>query len=155
MDKVFIRIQDVQHYLWRAVDQNGVVLDILVQARRDANAAKRFFRRLLTGLQYVPRVIVTHKLRSYGVAKRELLPSAEHRQSHYLNNRAENLHRPTRRREHQMQRFKSPPKAQRFLSRMRSSTDTSIHDAIEWRPTATGPRVPWHSRFGSRRRVPK
>ena len=59
----------MQHYLWRAVDQNGVVLDILVQARRDANAAKRFFRRLLKGLQYVPRVIVTDKLRSYGVAR--------------------------------------------------------------------------------------
>jgi putative transposase len=64
MDEVFIRIRGVQHYLWRAVDQNGVVLDILVQARRDANAAKRFFKRLLKGLQYVPRVIVTDKLRS-------------------------------------------------------------------------------------------
>ena len=117
MDEVFIRIQGVQHYLWRAVDQNGVVLDILVQARRDANAAaKRFFRRLLKGLQYVPRVIVTDKLRSYGVAQRHLLPSVEHRQSRYLNNRAENSHRPTRRRERQMQRFKSSPQAQRFLS---------------------------------------
>jgi len=102
LDEVFIRIQGVQHYLWRAVDQNGVVLDILVQARRDANAAKRFFRRLLKGLQYVPRVIVTDKLRSYGVARRQLLPGVEHRQSRYLNNRAENSHRPTRRRERQM-----------------------------------------------------
>jgi putative transposase len=106
----------VQHYLWRAVDQNGVVLDILVHARRDANAAERFFRRLLKGLRYVPRVIVTDKLRSYGVAQRQLLPSAEHRQSRYLNNRAENSHRPTRRREKQMQRFKSARQAQRFLS---------------------------------------
>ena len=102
--------------LWRAVDQNGVVLDILVQARRDANAAKRFFRRLLKGLQYEPRAIGTDKLPSYEVAKRELLPNAEHRQSRYLNNRAENSHRPTRRRERQMQRFKSSPQAQRFLS---------------------------------------
>ena len=116
MDEVFIRIQGVQHYLWRAVDQNGVVLDILVQSRRDANAAKRFFRRLLKGLHYVPRVIVTDKLRSYGVARRQLLPSVEHRQSRYLNNRAENSHRPTRRRERQVQRFKSSPQAQRFLS---------------------------------------
>src|SRR5215472_11846869 len=85
MDEVFIRIQGAQHYLWRAVDQDGVVLDILVQARRDADAAKRFFRRLLKGLQYVPRVIVTDKLRSYGVAQRQLLPSVEHRQSRYLN----------------------------------------------------------------------
>jgi putative transposase len=91
MDEVFIRIQGVKHYLWRAVDQHGVALEILVQPRRDANAAKRFFKRLLTGLQYEPRVIVTDKLRSYGVAQRQLLPSVEHRQSRYLNNRAENF----------------------------------------------------------------
>ena len=116
LDEVFIRIGGVQHYLWRAVDQEGVVLDILVQARRDGNAAKRFFRRLLKGLQYVPRVIVTDKLQSYGVAHRQLLPKVEHRQSRHLNNRAENSHRPTRRRERQMQRFKSPGQAQAFLS---------------------------------------
>src|SRR3984957_4991317 len=116
MDEVFIRIQGVQHYLWRAVDQDGVVLDILVQARRDAQAAKRFFKRLLAGLQYGPRVIVTDKLRSYGVAQRQLLPGVEHRQSRYLNNRAENSHRPTRRRERQMQRFKASRHAQSFLS---------------------------------------
>ena len=116
MDEVFIRLQGVQHYLWRAVDQDGVVLDILVQERRDAKAAKRFFRRLQKGLHYVPRVIVTDKLRSYGVAKRHLLPGVEHRQSRYLNNRAENSHRPTRRRERQMQRFKSLDQAQTFLS---------------------------------------
>ncbi len=80
LDEVFLRIQGVRHYLWRAVDQDGVVLDILVQDRRDANAAKRFLRRLLAGLQYVPRVIVTDKLRSYGVAQRRLLPGVEHRQ---------------------------------------------------------------------------
>jgi putative transposase len=113
---VFIRIQGVQRYLWRAVDQDGVVLDILVQARRDGTAAKRFFKRLLKGLQYVPRVIVTDKLRSYGVAQRQLLPGVEHRRSRYLNNRAENSHRPTRRRERQMQRFKSSRQAQDFLS---------------------------------------
>jgi putative transposase len=116
VDEVFIRIQGVQHYLWRAVDQHGVVLDILVQDRRDGQAAKRFFRRLLKGLQYVPRVIVTDKLRSYGVARRHLLLDVEHRQSRYLNNRAENSHRPTRRRERQMQRFKSSDQAQTFLS---------------------------------------
>src|SRR6202020_3315831 len=116
MDEVFIRIQGVQHYLWRAVDQDGVVLDILVQPRRDSKAAKRFFKRLLKGLQYVPRVIVTDKLRSYGVAQRHPLPSVEHRQSRYLNNRAENSHRPTGRRERQMQRFKSSGQAQDFLS---------------------------------------
>jgi putative transposase len=98
------------------VDQHGVVLDILVQARRDAQAAERFLKRLLKGLQYEPRVIVTDKLRSYGVAQRQLLPGVEHRQSRYLNNRAENSHRPTRRRERQMQRFKSSRQAQDFLS---------------------------------------
>src|ERR1700689_4163172 len=98
MDEVFIWIRGVQHYLWHAVDQDGVALDIPVQARRDANAAKRFFKRLRKGLQYGPRVIVTDKRRSYGVAQRHLLPG----------NRAENSHRPTRRRERQMQQFKSP-----------------------------------------------
>ncbi len=116
LDEVFIRIRGKLHYLWRAVDQDGEVLDILVQSRRNAKAAKRFFKKLLKGLQYVPRVIVTDKLKSYGVAKREVLPGVEHRQSRYLNNRAENSHRPTRRRERQMQRFKSAGQAQRFLS---------------------------------------
>ena len=116
MDEVFIRIQGELHYLWRAVDQDGIVLDILVQRRRDAGAAKRFFKRLLKGLQYAPRVLVTDKLGSYGVAKRALMPDVEHRKSRYLNNRAENSHRPTRRRERQMQRFKSARQAQRFLS---------------------------------------
>ena len=116
MDEVYLRINGVLHYLWRAVDQHGVVLDILVQGRRNATAAKRFFKRLLAGLKFKPRRIVTDGLRSYGVARREVLPSARHRTSRYLNNRAENSHRPTRRRERQMQRFKSPGQAQRFLS---------------------------------------
>ena len=116
MDEVFVRIQGEIHYLWRAVDQNGVVLDVLVQKRRDGKAAKRFFTRLLQGLKYGPRVIVTDKLKSCGVAKRAMLTAVEHRQSRYLNNRAENSHRPTRRRERQMQRFKSSRQAQQFLS---------------------------------------
>jgi putative transposase len=116
MDEVFIRINGVLHYLWRAVDQHGVVLDILVQGRRNATAAKRFFKRLLAGLKYKPKRIVTDGLRSYGVARREILPGARHRTGRRLNNRAENSHRPTRRRERQMQRFKSPEQAQRFLS---------------------------------------
>ncbi len=114
--QVFIRIRGKQHYLWRAVDQDGHVLDILMQSRRNTKAAERFFRKLLKGLQYVPRVIVPDKLGSYAAAKRELLPGVEHRQSRYLNNRAEVSHQPTRRRERQMQRFKSARHAQRFLS---------------------------------------
>ena len=94
------------HYLWRAVDQNGNVLDILVQSRRNTHAAKRFFRKLLKGLQYVPRVIITDKLKSYGAAKREILPGVEHRQHKGLNNRAENSHQPTRLREKKMRRFR-------------------------------------------------
>ena len=98
------------------MDQHGVVLDILVQDRRNATAAKRFFKRLLAGLKFKPQRIITDGLRSYGVARRDLLPEVRHRTSRYLNNRAENSHRPTRRRERQMQRFKSPEQAQRFLS---------------------------------------
>ena len=113
---MYLKIDGELFYLWRAVDQNGVVLDILVQERRNATAAKRFFRRLLVGLKYRPRKIVTDGLRSYGIAQRELLPGVRHRTSRYLNNHAENSHRPTRRRERQMQRFKSPGQAQRFLS---------------------------------------
>ena len=116
LDEVFLKINGKTHYLWRAVDQEGNVLDILVQSRPNKGAAKKFFRKLLKGCQYVPRVLVTDKLGSYGVAKREILPSVEHRQSRYLNNRAENSHRPTRRRERVMQRFKSAGHAQRFLS---------------------------------------
>ena len=115
LDEVFIRVRGVLHDLWRAVDQNGVVLDILVQERRDGAAAKRFFKRLLHELQDRPRRLITDGLRSYGVAKRALLPDVRHRTTRYLNNRAENSHRPTRRRERQMQRFKSPDQAQQFL----------------------------------------
>jgi len=113
---MFLTIKGERHYLWRAVDQEGHVLDILVQHRRDKRAAKKFFRKLLKGLTYVPRVLITDKLKSYGAAKRELLPGVEHRQHRYLNNRAENSHQPTRQRERRMQRFKSPGHAQRFLS---------------------------------------
>jgi putative transposase len=116
MDEVFLTIRGERHYLWRAVDQDGNVLDILVQSRRNKKAAKRFFRKLLKGLQYVPRVIITDKLKSYGAAKREILPGVEHRQHKGLNNRAENSHQPTRLREKKMRRFKSAKQAQRFLS---------------------------------------
>ena len=91
-------------------------IDILVQSRRNKKAAKRFFRKLLKELQYVPRVIITDKLRSYGAAKREILPGVEHRQHKRLNNRAENSHQPMRLREKKMRRFKSAGHAQRFLS---------------------------------------
>ncbi len=99
LDGLFVRIRGKLHYLWRAVDQHGNALDALVQSRRNTKAAKRFFRKLVKGLCYVPRVIVTDKLGSYSAAKREILPSVEHRQSRCLNNRCEVSHQPTRRRE--------------------------------------------------------
>jgi putative transposase len=155
LDEVFIRIQGVQHYLWRAVDQDGVVLDILVQARRDATAAKRFLRRLLKGLQYVPRVIVTDKLRSYGVAQRQLLPAIEHRQSRYLNNRAENSHRPTRRRERQCNGSSRPGKPKTSSPPTHSSTVTFIPAGIDLQriPIARSGRTPLMS--GIRKRAAK
>jgi putative transposase len=116
LDAMFLTIKGEHHYLWRAVDQESNTLDILVQRRRDKEAAKKFFRKLLKGLTYVPRVIITDKLKSYSAAKRDLLPGVEHRQHRYLNNRAENSHQPTRQRERRMQRFKSPGQAQRFLA---------------------------------------
>ncbi|MFC7557191.1 IS6 family transposase [Pseudoroseomonas wenyumeiae] len=116
LDEVFLKINGDLQYLWRAVDQNGIVLDILVQDRRNATASRRFFKRLLAGLKYKPRRLITDGLRSCGAAHRDLLPKVGHRTSRYLNNRAENSHRPTRRRERQMQRIKSPEQAQRFLS---------------------------------------
>jgi putative transposase len=85
-----------RHDLWRAIDQKGDIFDILVQRRRDKQAAKRFFRKRLEGLTHVPRVLMTDKLQSHGTAKREILPSVEHRQHRSLNNRAENSHQPTR-----------------------------------------------------------
>ena len=116
LDAVFVSINGVQHYLWRAVDQDGTVLDILVQRRRNTQAAKQFFRRLLKDLACVPRVLITATLASYGAARREVLPSVAHRRHQGLNNRAEHAHQPTRERERRMRRFTSPGHAQRFLA---------------------------------------
>src|SRR4051795_10698484 len=121
LDEMVITIAGKKHYLWRAVDQDGFVLEALVQSRRDKKAAKRLLRKLLKKQGRAPRVMVTDKLRSYGAAKKEIMPGVEHRQHKGLNNRAENSHQPTRRRERQMKRFKSARHAQRFLS---------IHDPI-------------------------
>ena len=116
LDEVQIKIAGKKHWLWRAVDQDGFVLDVLVQSRRDKRAAKRLLRKLLKRQRRPPRVMVTDKLASYPAAKWELIPGVEHRRHKGLNNRAENSHQPTRRRERQMKRFKSSGQAQRFLS---------------------------------------
>jgi putative transposase len=121
LDEVAISIAGRKHWLWRAVDQHGVVLDILVQSRRNAKAAKRLLRKLLKKQGMAPRVMITDKLASYAAAKRTVMPSVEHRQHKGLNNRAENSHQPTRRRERIMKRFKSAGQAQRFLS---------VHDQV-------------------------
>ena len=115
IDEVFVEINGQRKYLWRAVDQDGEVVDVFLQSRRDATAAKRFFKRLIRNHGCEPRKIVTDKLRSYGVAHRELIPESIHDTSQYANNRAELSHQPTRVRERGMRRFKSTQQAQRFL----------------------------------------
>lgn len=115
LDEMCLVINKKKHWLWRAVDQDGYELDILVQSKRNKKAAKRFFKQILKGLQYVPRVIISDKLPSYAAAKKDVLPGVEHRQHKGLNNRAENSHQPTRQQEKQMRKFKSPKQAQQFL----------------------------------------
>ncbi len=116
LDKLFVNIRGKQHYLWRAVDQDGDVIDILVQKHRNAHTAKRFFRKLLKRQGSEPWRLVTDKLRSYAAAHRSVMPSVTHDTRRYANNRAEVSHQPTRQRERQMRRFKSAGQAQRFLS---------------------------------------
>ena len=148
-----VKINGVRHYLWRAVDQDGIVLDVLVQPRRDARAAKKFFRKLLQGLRYTPRVLVTDKLGSSCVAHRQALASAEHRRSRYLNNRAENSHQPTRVRERVMKRFASPGQAQRFCSAhgvISSHFRVTRHliSGTEWRAEMTERFTVWNELTG-------
>jgi putative transposase len=116
LDEVFVKIGGARRYLWRAVDQDGDVIDILVQRYRNARAAKRFFRKLLKGQGSKPWLLVTDKLRSYGAAHRNIMPSVDHNTERYANNLAEVSHQPTRQRERQMRGFKSAGQAQRFLS---------------------------------------
>jgi putative transposase len=116
LDEVFLKIDGRQKYLWRAVDQQGEVIDILVQSHRDAKAASRFFRKLLKAESTLPRRVVTDRLGSYGVAVKTLMPGVEHIRNKGANNRAENSHQPTRQRERRRNRFRSAGSAQRFLS---------------------------------------
>ena len=115
IDEVFVKINGKQHYLWRAVDQDGEVVDVFLQAKRDGTAAKRFFRRLLRSNGGEPRKIVTDKLRSYPVVHREVISEAIHGTERYADNRAEQSHEATRSRERGMRKFKSVRQAQRFL----------------------------------------
>jgi putative transposase len=121
LDEAVVSIRGKKHWLWRAFDQDGFVLEVLVQSRRNAKAVKRLMRKLLKGQGRTPRVIITDKLRSYGAARREIMPGVEHRSHKRLNNQAENSHQPVRRRERMMKRFKSQRHLQCFVS---------IHDPI-------------------------
>lgn len=145
LDEVFIKIRGVRKYLWRAVDQHGNVLDILIQGKRDGKAAARFFRTLLKHQGHPPRVPITDKLPSYQVAHRTTMSTAEHRQNKYLNNRAENSHQPTRQRERAMKGFRTGGSAQRFLA---SFSRISPHfRPPRHRMTATDHRTEMHTRF--------
>lgn len=116
LDEVVVTIGGRKHWLWRAVDRDGYVLDEIVQARRNTKAAKRVLVRLMKKQGCRPKRIVTDKLRSYGAARRQVMPDVEHRSHKALNNRAENSHLPLRKRERVMQRFRSPCALQRFVS---------------------------------------
>ena len=122
VDELFITIRGERRYLWRAVDQDGDVIDILVTKRRDRRAAKRFFLRALKHQGRLPWQLVTDRLGSYAAAHREIFPSVMHRTGRHENNRAEVSHQHTREQERQMRRFKSPQQSQRFLS---------VHGAIQ------------------------
>ena len=122
MDEVFVKIGGVRHYLWRAIDQDGEIVDVLLQKKRDTVAAKRFFKRILKSAGKFPRTIVSDKLRSYGSEKRELGGGWDHGTSQYSNNRVEQSHIKTRLRECQMKGFKSIKQAQRFLN---------VHSAVQ------------------------
>ncbi len=135
LDEVYLKINGRTHYLWRAVDQQGVVLDILVQERRNQEAAETFLRRVVEGQGYRPRVVITDKLASYPPAVRRVLPGVEHRRHKGLNNRAENSHQPTRRRERQMKRYKSARHVQRFLS-VHDQVNNLFHLRRDHRPAA-------------------
>ena len=116
LDEVYLKIAGRMVYLWRAVDGEGEVLDVLVQSKRNKPAALKLMRKLLKKCGFVPDRMITDDLRSYGAAARELGIESRHERGQWRNNRAENSHQPTRRRERKMQRFKSPGSAQKFLS---------------------------------------
>ena len=148
MDEAVLTTAGVRHWLWHAVDQNGTVLDILVQNRRDTQAAKRLLRRLMERQCRPPRVMITDKLARYAAAERAVMPSVEHRKHKGLNNRAENAHQPTRRRERQVRRLKSARQAQRFLS-AHAGISNLFHLAVTKCPLpGIVPPGPRPSRFG-------
>ncbi|SAL06846.1 IS element transposase [Caballeronia calidae] len=154
LNEVVVTINGKKHWLWRAVDQHGAVLDVLVQSRRDTAAAKRLMRKLLKR-HGRPRVIVTDKLRSYAAANNELGLNVEHRQHKGLNNRAENSHEPTRVREKVMRRFKSARHLQHFAS-VHGQVFKSVHglSRCNRKRSANARHVPRPTRHGVGLRAP-
>jgi transposase-like protein len=146
LDEMAVMIAGRRFWLWRAVDDEGEVLDLLVQRRRDKTAAVKLMRKLLKKQGFAPDVLVTDKLRSYGAAKGEIGLSSRHERGLRKNNRAENSHQPTRRRERKMQRFKSPGSAQRFLS-----VHAAVHNTVRC-PASS--HIPPHASRPTRRSVP-
>lgn len=147
LDEVVISIAGRKHWLWRAVDQDGYVLDEIVQTRRNTKAARRLLIRLLKNQGLAPKRIVTDKLRSYGAARRQVMPGVEHRSHKGLNNRAENSHVPLRKRERMMQGFRSPGGLQRFVSifsALRTSSSRPVPNVQPLLSTFTA-RVPWRN----------
>jgi putative transposase len=153
LDEMVIRIAGVRMYLWRAVDHEGEVLDLLVQRRRDTRAALRLMRKLLKKQGFAPKLLVTDKLRSYASAFRQLGLTGPHEQGLRRNNRAENSHQPVRRRERKVQRFKSAGSAQRFLSMPRSTTPStfSATSSPDRHCANSEPRLPRSGTVQSRR----
>jgi putative transposase len=150
LDEVVVTTNGKKHWLWRAVDQHGAVLDVLVQSRRDRHAARRLMRKLLRKHGRAPRVLITDKLKSYAAANRDLWLKGEHRQHKGLNNRAENSHQPTRVREKVMRRFKSSRHLQRFASVHDQVANLFMHcryhtDAKEKRALRTQAFEAWES----------
>jgi putative transposase len=150
LDEVVVTTNGKKHWLWRAVDQHGAVLDVLVQSRRDRHAARRLMRKLLRKHGRAPRVLITDKLKSYAAANRDLWLKVEHRQHKGLNNRAENSHQPTRVREKVMRRFKSSRHLQRFASVHDQVANLFMHcryhtDAKEKRALRTQAFEAWES----------
>ena len=142
LDEVYLKIDGRMVYLWRAVDSEGEVLDVLVQSRRNKRAALKLMRRLLKKFGFVPDKLVTDDLRSYGAAARDLGIAKRHERGRWRNNRAENSHQTTRRREHKMQGFKSVGSAQRFLS-----VHAAVHNAFNVQRHLTSART--HRAFRS------
>jgi transposase-like protein len=155
LDEMAVLIAGRRFWLWQAVDDEGEVLDLLVQRRRDKTAAVKLMRKLLKKHGFAPDVLVTDQLRSYAAAKSELRLTAPHEQGLRRNNRAENSHLPVRRRERKMQRFKSPGSAQRFLSLMPQSRTRSTSNAISFPAIRSALSEAKRFRIGERRLRPE